>query len=105
MERAIEVGIYSLAWAVGIGGFIFGTMFAIYTTNTQLLAEARQRQTMKASHTTKTVLSYHIGVSILIYRDGWKNADEHYAEQDREFIVQARAAIKQGYTVIYSSWW
>ncbi len=33
------------------------------------------------------------------------NADEHYAEQDREFIVQARAAIKQGYTVIYSSWW
>ena len=33
------------------------------------------------------------------------DADEHYAEQDREFIVQARAAIKQGYTVIYSSWW
>ena len=33
------------------------------------------------------------------------NADEHYAEADREFIVQARAAIKQGYTVIYSSWW
>ena len=29
----------------------------------------------------------------------------HYAEQDREFIVQARAAIKQGYTVVYSSWW
>ena len=34
-----------------------------------------------------------------------ENSDEHYAEQDREFIVQARAAIKQGYTVIYSSWW
>ena len=33
------------------------------------------------------------------------NADEHYAETDREFIVQARAAIKQGYTVVYSSWW
>ena len=31
MERVIEVGIYSLAWAAGIGGFIFGTMFAIYT--------------------------------------------------------------------------
>ena len=29
----------------------------------------------------------------------------HYAEADREFIVQARAAIKQGYTVVYSSWW
>ena len=29
----------------------------------------------------------------------------HYAEQDREFIVQARAAIKKGYTVVYSSWW
>tara|TARA_Y100000401_G_C8169267_1_gene148322 strand:- start:34 stop:405 length:372 start_codon:yes stop_codon:yes gene_type:complete len=33
------------------------------------------------------------------------NADDDYAEQDREFIVQARAAIKQGYTVIYYSWW
>ena len=33
------------------------------------------------------------------------NADSHYAETDREFIVQARAAIKQGYTVVYSSWW
>ena len=32
-------------------------------------------------------------------------ADDHYAEADREFIVQARAAIKQGYTVVYSSWW
>ena len=34
-----------------------------------------------------------------------ENSDDHYAEQDREFIVQARAAIKQGYTVIYYSWW
>ena len=33
------------------------------------------------------------------------DADDHYAEQDREFIREARAAIKQGYTVIYSSWW
>ena len=33
------------------------------------------------------------------------NADDHYAEADREFIREARAAIKQGYTVIYSSWW
>ena len=33
------------------------------------------------------------------------NADDHYAEADREFIVQARAAIKQGYKVFYSSWW
>ena len=33
------------------------------------------------------------------------NADDHYAEQDREFIREARAAIKQGYTVVYSSWW
>jgi len=33
------------------------------------------------------------------------NADSHYAETDREFIVQARAAIKQDYTVVYSSWW
>ena len=33
------------------------------------------------------------------------DADEHHAEQDREFIVQARAAIKQGYKVVYSSWW
>ena len=33
------------------------------------------------------------------------NSDEHYAQQDREFIREARAAIKQGYTVVYSSWW
>ena len=33
------------------------------------------------------------------------NADDHYAEEDREFIVQAHAALKEGYTVIYSSWW
>jgi hypothetical protein len=33
------------------------------------------------------------------------NANDHYAEADREFIVQARSAIKQGYTVVYSSWW
>ena len=33
------------------------------------------------------------------------NADDHYAEADREFIVQARAALKQGYKVFYSSWW
>ena len=33
------------------------------------------------------------------------DADDHYAEADREFIVAARASIKQGYTVIYSSWW
>ena len=34
-----------------------------------------------------------------------ENADDHYAETDREFIREARSAIKQGYTVVYSSWW
>jgi hypothetical protein len=29
--RILEVGLYSLAWAMGIGGFIFGALFAIYT--------------------------------------------------------------------------
>ena len=33
------------------------------------------------------------------------NSDDHYSEQDREFIVQARASIKQGYKVIYHRWW
>ena len=33
------------------------------------------------------------------------DSSDHYAEQDREFIREARAAIKQGYTVIYNSWW
>ena len=33
------------------------------------------------------------------------NADDYYAEADREFIVQARAALKKGYKVFYSSWW
>ena len=34
-----------------------------------------------------------------------ENSEEHYAEQDREFIREARAAIKRGYKVVYSSWW
>ena len=33
------------------------------------------------------------------------DSSDHYAEQDRECIREARAAIKQGYTVVYSSWW
>ena len=33
------------------------------------------------------------------------NANDHYAEADREFIVQAHAALQKGYTVVYSSWW
>ena len=33
------------------------------------------------------------------------DSSDYYAEADREFIVQARAAIKQGYKVVYSSWW
>ena len=33
-----------------------------------------------------------------------ENSDDHYAEQDREFIREARAAIKQGYTcLLYTS--
>tara|TARA_R100000005_G_C4974755_1_gene186526 strand:- start:26 stop:397 length:372 start_codon:yes stop_codon:yes gene_type:complete len=34
-----------------------------------------------------------------------QNSDDHYAEQDREFILAARNAIRDGYTVTYSSWW
>ena len=34
-----------------------------------------------------------------------EDSSEHYAEQDRDFIVAARAAIDKGYTVVYSSWW
>ena len=34
-----------------------------------------------------------------------QDSDDHYIEQDREFVREARAAIKQGYTVVYSSWW
>ena len=33
------------------------------------------------------------------------NADDDYAEKDREFITQARTAIKRGYTIVYYSWW
>ena len=33
------------------------------------------------------------------------DSSDYYAEADRDFIVQARAAIKQGYKVVYSSWW
>lgn len=34
-----------------------------------------------------------------------QNSDDHYAEQDREFILAARNRIKDGYKVIYTSWW
>ena len=34
-----------------------------------------------------------------------ENANEHYAEADKEFVANAREAIKNGYTVVYSSWW
>ena len=33
------------------------------------------------------------------------DADEHYKEDTLEFVEQAKAAIDDGYTVIYSSWW
>ena len=33
------------------------------------------------------------------------DSSDYYAEADREFIREARAAIKQGYTIVYSSWW
>ena len=33
------------------------------------------------------------------------NADDDYAEKDREVITQARTAIKRGYTIVYYSWW
>ena len=34
-----------------------------------------------------------------------EDSSEYWAEQDRDFIVSARAAIRKGYTVVYSSWW
>ena len=34
-----------------------------------------------------------------------ENSDEQYAEQDREFIEDARDLIKDGYTVFYHSNW
>lgn len=33
------------------------------------------------------------------------NSDEHYKEQDLEFITKAREALDNGLTVTYNSWW
>ena len=33
------------------------------------------------------------------------NSDDYYTEQDREFILAARNNIKDGYKVVYTSWW
>ena len=33
------------------------------------------------------------------------DSDEYYKESTLEFVEQAKAAIDDGYTVIYSSWW
>ena len=32
-------------------------------------------------------------------------ADEHYKEEDLEFCTNARKALADGQTVVYSSWW
>jgi hypothetical protein len=34
-----------------------------------------------------------------------ENSDDYYAEQDREFILAARNNIRDGYKVVYTSWW
>ena len=31
LERILEVGLYSLAWAMAIGGFVSGAIWGIYT--------------------------------------------------------------------------
>ena len=33
------------------------------------------------------------------------DADEYYKEDTLEFVEQAKQAIDDGYTVVYSSWW
>lgn len=33
------------------------------------------------------------------------NSDEHYKENDLEFIKKAREALDSGLTVVYDSWW
>lgn len=33
------------------------------------------------------------------------DSDDCYAEQDREFILAARNNIKNGYKIVYTSWW
>ena len=33
------------------------------------------------------------------------NSDDYYSWQDREFIANAREYIREGYKVIYTSWW
>lgn len=34
-----------------------------------------------------------------------ENSDDFYAEQDREFIREARERLANGYKIIYTSWW
>jgi hypothetical protein len=33
------------------------------------------------------------------------DSDDHYTEQDLEFVENARKALDDGQTVVYSSWW
>jgi hypothetical protein len=33
------------------------------------------------------------------------DSSEHYKEQDLQFCADARKALEDGYTVVYSSWW
>jgi len=34
-----------------------------------------------------------------------EDSSEHYKEQDLQFCADARKALEDGYTVVYSSWW
>jgi len=34
-----------------------------------------------------------------------EDADDHYKETDLQFIKDAKEAISEGFTVVYSSWW
>ena len=34
-----------------------------------------------------------------------EDSSEHYKEQDLQFCADARKALGDGYTVVYSSWW
>ena len=53
-------------------------------------------------------LEYSIENSELPDTDGFffgSNSDDHYSDQDVEFIREARQYLSDGYKIVYTSWW
>lgn len=63
---------------------------------------------VELTHEDLDRLAADINAASLPHTEGFffgSPSDNYYEEADREFIRQAREALDNGYTVVYTSWW